>query len=64
MAEAAARLRGQPHIFNLDKARDALAGNWTCNTRAIRDELGFSPRATLAERLRQTSDWYRQQNLL
>jgi nucleoside-diphosphate-sugar epimerase len=64
MAEAAARLRGRPHIFNLDKARDALAGNWTCNSQAIRDELGFAPNATLAERLRQTTDWYRQQNLL
>src|SRR5262249_40872313 len=31
IAEAFARLRGQPYIFNFDKAREAQAGSWTCS---------------------------------
>jgi nucleoside-diphosphate-sugar epimerase len=64
MAEAVARLRGRPYVFNLDKAREAAAGDWICSTQTIRRELGFAPRAPFTDRLRQTSDWYRQQNLL
>jgi dihydroflavonol-4-reductase len=64
VAELAARLRGRPYIFNFDKAREAKAGSWTCSSQTIRADLGFAPRAPLAERLRQTADWYRQQQLL
>jgi len=64
VAELVARLRGQPYIFNFDKAREAKAGSWTCSAEMIRVELGFSPRASLAERLRQTADWYRKERML
>lgn len=64
LAEVGARLRRQPFIFNFDKAREARAGNWVCSTAAIRRDLGFSPAAPLADRLRQTSDWYRRANWL
>lgn len=64
LAEVVARFRGVPYIFNFDKAREALAGNWTCSTQTIRRELGFTPQASFIERLRQTSDWYLQQKLL
>jgi nucleoside-diphosphate-sugar epimerase len=63
-AEIFARLRGRPFIFNLDKAREALAGHWICSTRTIRHDLGFAPRLAFADRLRQTADWYRQHNWL
>jgi nucleoside-diphosphate-sugar epimerase len=64
LAEVMARLRGTPYIFNFDKAREARAGNWTCSPQTIRRELGFAPRLPFVDRLRQTTDWYRQQNLL
>jgi nucleoside-diphosphate-sugar epimerase len=64
LAEAIARLRGQPYIFNFDKAREARAGNWVCATSTIRRDLGFAPQAPIADRLRQTADWYLQQNWL
>ncbi len=64
LAEGIARLRGQPYIFNFDKAREALAGDWVCSPQTIRRELNFSPRAPFIDRLRQTARWYRQQNLL
>ncbi|MEX0676511.1 MAG: NAD-dependent epimerase/dehydratase family protein [Pirellulales bacterium] len=64
LAEIVARLHGRPYIFNFDKAREARAGNWVCSTSTIRRDLGFAPQAPLAIRLRQTADWYRQQNWL
>jgi nucleoside-diphosphate-sugar epimerase len=63
-AEVIGRLRGQPYIFNFDKAREARAGSWTCSPQAIRAQCGFAPEAPLLERLRQTADWYLQQKLL
>jgi nucleoside-diphosphate-sugar epimerase len=64
VAEVLARLRGQPFIFNFDKAREVQAGSWTCSAQAVRTQVGFVPSAPLIERLRQTANWYRQQNLL
>lgn len=64
LAEVVARLQGRPYIFNFDKAREAVAGSWICSPQTIRRDLGFAPRAPFFERLRQTADWYRQQNWL
>jgi len=60
-AELVARLRGKPMIVNLDKAREAVAGSWTCSALAAREQLGFEPAASLDERLRQAVAWYREQ---
>jgi nucleoside-diphosphate-sugar epimerase len=64
LAELVARVRRQPYIFNFDKVREARAGSWICSPQAIRGELGFAPGASLVDRLRQTSDWYRSENWL
>jgi dihydroflavonol-4-reductase len=52
-------LRGHPYYFDLDKAREARAGSWTCSPQAAIDELDFKVNVPLAERLRQTAAWYR-----
>jgi nucleoside-diphosphate-sugar epimerase len=39
---------------------EALAGSWTCSSAKARTQLGWSPAATVAERLRETAQWYRQ----
>jgi len=52
------RLRGKPQLLNLDKAREATAGTWTCSNSKICSELGFAPAFPLAERLKQTVAWY------
>ncbi|REK06713.1 MAG: SDR family NAD(P)-dependent oxidoreductase [Planctomycetota bacterium] len=64
LAEGIARVRGRPYIFNFDKAREATAGNWVCSTQHIRHDVGFAPQVPVAERLRQTAEWYRSQNWL
>jgi nucleoside-diphosphate-sugar epimerase len=55
-----ARVRRQPGWVNSDKIGEALAGSWTCSSAKVRTQLGWSPAATLAERLRETAQWYRQ----
>jgi len=57
-AEAIARGSRRPFSFNFDKAREARAGAWLCSPQRAIDELGFSVAAPLADRLRQTAQWY------
>ncbi|QDT61207.1 3 beta-hydroxysteroid dehydrogenase/Delta 5--_4-isomerase [Stieleria bergensis] len=52
------KLRGRPHILNLDKTREAAAGCWTCDPGKLREQLGFQPVFSLQERLNQTAQWY------
>jgi nucleoside-diphosphate-sugar epimerase len=48
----------KPTSMNLDKAREAVAGSWVCSPRTATQELGFRPAVPLAERFRQTCEWY------
>jgi nucleoside-diphosphate-sugar epimerase len=54
------RVRQRPGWVNSDKMAEALAGSWMCSSAKARTRLGWSPAATLAERLRETAQWYRQ----
>ena len=58
--DAVAWVQRQPSWVNSDKMAEALAGSWTCSSAKARAQLGWSPAATLAERLRETAQWYRQ----
>jgi nucleoside-diphosphate-sugar epimerase len=58
------KLRGQAWYFNLDKAREARAGSWTCSGAAAARDLGFAVTASLDQRLRQTAHWYREHGWL
>lgn len=64
LAEFGSRLTGRsPGVVNLDKARAAAAGSWTCSGEKSR-ALGFEPAHPLDERLRQTARWYLEQGWL
>jgi nucleoside-diphosphate-sugar epimerase len=58
--DALGRVRQRPGWVNSDKMAEALAGSWMCSSAKARTRLGWSPAATLAERLRETAQWYRQ----
>ena len=58
--DAMVRVRRQPGWVSGDKMAEVLAGSWTCSSAKARTQLGWSPAATLAERLRETVQWYRQ----
>jgi nucleoside-diphosphate-sugar epimerase len=62
--EMAAAALGRSVIFNRDKAREMLAPGWTCETDAARTELGWQAGIPLAEGLRRTAQWYRQEGWL
>ncbi len=62
--EGIGRLRTRPPALNLDKAREAAAGSWTCSPERARRELGWSCGADLTTRLTQTVNWYREQGWL
>ncbi len=64
LSEVIGRLRRRPPIFNLDKAREAYAGDWYCSAEKAYQQLGFRPAASLAERLAETVAWYREQGWL
>jgi nucleoside-diphosphate-sugar epimerase len=58
--DALGRVRQRAGWVNSDKMAEALAGSWTCSSAKARRQLGCSPAATLAERLGETAQWYRQ----
>ena len=58
--DAMGRLRRRCGWVNSDKIAEALAGSWTCSSVKARTHLGWSPAVSLAERLRETAQWYRQ----
>jgi nucleoside-diphosphate-sugar epimerase len=63
-SEWAAGLVGQSWIFNRDKAREMLAPGWLCETESARAELEYEAVIGLAEGLRETARWYRQEGWL
>lgn len=64
VAQLMGRVRRRPVYFGIDKAREALAGEWACSAQKAAQQLGFSVSATLLDRLRQTARWYRQERWL
>ena len=64
VASVISRLRGEPWYFNIDKAREAGAGSWTCSAEAAVHDLGFTVAASLGDRIHQTVRWYRENGWL
>lgn len=64
LSEAAAGSIGRSSIFNRDKAREMLAPGWLCETESARADLDFEAGIPLAEGLRATAQWYREQGWL
>lgn len=62
--EITAKIRRRPVVFHLDKAREALAGSWTCSPAKARQQLGFQTPLPLLERLKQTVAWYHEEKWL
>jgi nucleoside-diphosphate-sugar epimerase len=54
------RIVGEPHILNFDKAREGLAGSWTCDVRRAQQDLNWRPEASLEQRFGEVIAWYRE----
>jgi nucleoside-diphosphate-sugar epimerase len=61
VAEVVARVRRRPGYLCFDRLREVRAGCWTCSAERARRELGAKSRHDLAEGIRQTALWYREQ---
>lgn len=64
ISELSSQIRRHPHIFGLDKAREATAGSWACDGSALRRDVGFAPACSLEDRIAQTAHWYIQEGWL
>lgn len=62
--EVSGRIRRKPALVGFDKLREATASGWVCATDKIQSQLGFAPAMTLAERYRETVEWYRAEGWL
>lgn len=62
--QTAASLMGVNTSLNLDKMREAFAGDWVCATDRAARELGFRPARDLQTRLDETATWYLDQGWL
>jgi nucleoside-diphosphate-sugar epimerase len=56
--DVVSRIRRRPGWVSSDKISELLAGSWTCSSAKARRQLGWSPAAPLADRLRETAQWY------
>jgi dihydroflavonol-4-reductase len=56
--DVVSRIRRRPGWIGSDKIAELLAGSWTCSSAKARRQLGWSPAAPLAHRLRETAQWY------
>ena len=59
-----ARATNRPRFLNLDKYREASAGEWTCSAAKLFEETNFRASVSLQTRLEQTVKWYQQHNWL
>ncbi len=59
IAEMAARRRGKAGILSRQKVIEGRCRRWVCDTGKARGELGFCPRRSLEEGVRETVAWYR-----
>jgi nucleoside-diphosphate-sugar epimerase len=54
----------KPATFNLEKARDFVQENWTCDISKAKNELGYTQQISLEEGMQSTVDWYRENKWL
>lgn len=59
VGEAIGRVSSNSLPLNLDKLAEGTASGWVASTTKITSQLNFQPAAPLAERYRETIDWYR-----
>lgn len=64
LSDAAGALLGTTSLANRSKAKLSQSPHWICSGERARRELGFAPRRSLPEGVRQTYLWYRRNGWL
>nr|WP_315823924.1 hypothetical protein [Paraflavitalea speifideiaquila] len=60
--ESIYKWRGKTPALNVEKLHELTATNWQCSIDKAKTELGYRPRYSLEQGLRETLQWYRQHN--
>ena len=60
----AARTIGVRPLLNVDKMREAMAGDWTCDSRRLTEQFGFRFQVSLEDSIRATLEGYREKGWL
>ena len=63
-SSAAARLTGRPAILSLDKMMEIREPAWTCSSDKARRELGWAPRVSFVDGMRDSVRWFRERGLV
>ena len=63
-ATAASRLSGRAAILSLDKMMEIREPAWTCTSEKARRELGWTPRVSFIDGMRDAVRWYRERGLV
>jgi len=62
--EACSLILRRPVLFDRQKARDMYRTAWCCDSTLAMQEIGYEPRVSLTEGLRETALWYKQHGWL
>jgi len=63
-SSAVARLTGRPAILSLDKMMEIREPAWTCSSEKARRELGWTPRVSFVDGMRDSVRWFRERGLV
>ncbi|MEG8947180.1 NAD-dependent epimerase/dehydratase family protein [Rosettibacter firmus] len=63
-AEFFAMFSSKAATFNLEKAKDFVQKEWTCDVSKAKKELGYKQNVSLEEGIRRTVEWYKKMNWL
>ena len=58
------KIRRSPNIFDINKFKDMTQTGWVADTRKAREKLSFRTHYTLPQAVKETIDWYRENNWL
>jgi UDP-glucose 4-epimerase len=62
--ELFSKLMNRPSLLNRQKYAELRAPGWVCDAARLRNEIGFVAATTLADGIRQTIAWYRENGRL
>ncbi len=64
IAEFLALFNSRAATFNLEKAKDFVQENWTCDVSKAQNELGYSQKVSLEVGIKRTINWYKEMKWL
>jgi dihydroflavonol-4-reductase len=58
------RFSSKPPVLNYEKGLDIIQDFWICSTESAKKDFGYKQRVSLADGIKRTTDWYKQEGWL